>query len=345
MSSLSLEQVTTYLDQLKELGKKHCLYDIHTHATEIIFDEIEYEQISNDLLSSSKTAYKEPKLSPLRLVHPPLNSNQETLNKVSKIGFNRAYQHIGPRVYLDQMSLCGVSKAAILPVSRPDTNFQRLWNLHRAFANENSSLLLGYCVPIEVETSDIKAHLENALDTHPIRILKIHPNLTDISIEETKGKERIESMLDACSALKLPALIHGGCSPILHGHDSAYHAKIDYLKLIPWGNYTSPIIIAHLGAYGCKAESLPTEQLSQLAALLQTHDHLYTDTSGLAYPIVQEAIDRIPSSKIVYGSDFSYYPMWHGLVHLLHAYTNKSGEALDKIKQIAHTNPEQIFNP
>ena len=344
MKQLSVDQVSDYLRELRKLGQTAPLTDLHVHATEVIFDEQIYHQSAPGLYSVEGADYSPPKITNIRLEMPELKANQETLNRISKLAFSRAYQHVGPKVFEDQMSICGISQAVLLPVSRIGLNFERQWQYNQSFTEQSTALKLGYCIPTSVPTSSIYQHLKDVIDRFNIVLLKIHPNLSCIDLDGTAGLERVEAMLEACGALSIPCLIHGGCSPILHKAPQSNHAIMPSLAKVDWSLCRTPVIIAHFGAYGCQPTDIDNKAVKQLNEALDKYENLYTDTSGIPYALLMKAIGQIDPSRIVFGSDAMYVPMWQGLVSLAHALHMQKGAFEEDILRFTYHNAQNILN-
>jgi len=76
MSILSVEQVNDYLSTLRKSVQQQTLIDIHTHATEVLFDELDYGEQHPGLHYVDGTRYEAPMPGKLRLDIPRLKADQ-----------------------------------------------------------------------------------------------------------------------------------------------------------------------------------------------------------------------------------------------------------------------------
>lgn len=146
--------------------------------------------------------------------------------------------------------------------------------------------------------------LKNQKDKYAIVAVKVHPNITEIDLRETAGKDRVECIIEACSWLDMPVIIHGGRSSHLSS-SAAKFAEMGNIKDINL-NARVPVVIAHAGAYGMSSKEVVDEVIPELRELLATNDNLYVDISGLNYESISLLLGSIDVERILLGSDALY---------------------------------------
>jgi hypothetical protein len=341
---LDLETVIRYLDMSKKIGSSCELIDVHAHPFELIYDDIQYNFTpeSAGILSVDGKRYVKP--APTEMVFVP----EEIEKKIPDVrlrqlfaaaSVRRCYSHVGPRVFLDQMSLTGFSRSLLLPVARAENSgisqFERTVPLY----GDCDSLAMAYCVPDEVENDQITSLLSDKLRQHNIRAVKIHPGISHIDSSSSHGIARIESILAACCEFRLPILIHSGRTPLPDGSGASEYGVIENLENVDWRSTDQPVVLSHGGAYGCKTNEVQEHVLPILCKLLERCDNMRIDTSGLGFEIVMALLKRVDQDRILFGSDTLYEAQWVAVVKVLHALTALGVPVEETFIQIASTNP------
>jgi predicted TIM-barrel fold metal-dependent hydrolase len=348
MSFLTGEQVGHYLQQIRELGAASRITDMHVHATEVIRGRKQYVGDPADLLSEPGSPdYQIPRITPLRLIVPDAASRMpaETRNRLSEGMFERSYRHTGNRVMHDQMDLCGVRHALMLPVATAASSIEEQMAILMAMQNASGRILIGYSVPAEVPTASVEAHLRKAVSRFPIVAVKLHPNLSAINLGTDPGKARVEAILESCGKLQLPVIVHGGCSPILGDSPQATFSTIDELSRIDWSVTGSDVIIAHFGVYGCHGHGSQSASFATVNRLLDRYPNLYLDTSGVGPEVMLAALESTDLERLVFGSDALYIPMWQVLVSIVHALRElRVPNGDDMLERIAVQNAAKILD-
>ena len=72
----------------------------------------------------------------------------------------------------------------------------------------------------------IKQKIKELIEQFGIRAMKFHPNVTEVDLNTSYGKERTEAILCACGECGLPLIIHGGRSSILKNTEKRCLKKI-----------------------------------------------------------------------------------------------------------------------
>ena len=346
-SYLPRAQVARHLDLIRELATSVQLTDMHVHATEVIRARQRYIGDAADLLSETNApAYTPAVFGPLRLSVPDAVSRMDpqARNRLSEMMFERTFQHTGVRVIHDQMDLCGISRALLLPVASVAAPINEQMTVLSAMQKASKRLLIGYSIPSEVPADRIREHLRSAASRYMISAVKLHPNLTGIDLDTENGINRVEATLEASGELKLPVIVHGGCSPILGDSPSARYSSVDALARIDWSITDSAVVIAHFGVYGCGGQDAHHLDLKPVNRLLEKHSNVYLDTSGVGPNIIEAVMPQADVDRLVFGSDALYLPMWQVLAAICHSIGDQGHSRLcDALTRMAGRNAETIL--
>lgn len=342
METLSLGEVERYLELAGAVAASRPVVDVHVHATEVIFDEIDYSAAGGDgaLLSAVDRPFRAPRPAPLAIgaASAAAGFDSAARNRASRMYFTRAYEQTGSRVLLAHMDLARVDVAYLLPVARAGTDVERSMELLRATCSGQSRLLPGTCVAASVPPARIADALDDAVERFGARIVKLHPNLSDIDLTRAGGMERVEAILAACRRAALPLLVHGGLSPILGDCPAASHARLDRLERVDWGASGGCVVLAHCGLFGYHGDADAGPALQSLERILARHDNVVVDTSGLEFALLAEVLRRVDHERILFGSDALYFPMWQAVVRLLRALELGGGPIEEPFARIACVN-------
>lgn len=340
---LDVKEIDRYLATAREVSQDLPLIDIHVHPTEILKNKHIYKQVARSplLYSVKGSHYSTPEISRLRIDSSDVkiaNFPLKLRNKLSELVFTNSYNHIGEQVLRDQMTLSGIKYACLLPVPSEVAQQSEQIKFIKTLNKHDSRYIVGYGLENRQNNTGIEQLLSTAKHKHGARIIKIHPNISDINITETKGRAYLEEVLASCGKLSLPIVIHGGISPILGDANNAKYARIDNLAKINWSLSSSTVVLAHFGLYGCNASEISRSEEESIKNIVQKNDNVYVDTSGVGYEIVSKMMSSIPFEKIIFGSDALYMPMWEAMAYLAHA-SNQSGRSVEQtISQVANKN-------
>ncbi|MDJ0793302.1 MAG: amidohydrolase family protein [Woeseiaceae bacterium] len=342
---LSIDEVQRYLSDARRICSGLDIFDIHMHATEVIRDQIEYGPLADGLRSSTNSPeYRSPGLANVRLSSAARQTNPELQLKMSELAFSRSYKHTGPRVMSDQIDLAGVDKAVLLPVAGGNRSIVRQMEIIDECCAEDQRFIAGFSISNGVPSDGIYEVLAQASRVHRIRVLKIHPNLTGIDLSSAQGIARVEAMLRACDRLGLPALLHGGCSPILGDSVASEFSTMKKLQRVDWSLTAFPVVIAHFGVYGCDGNpgSTSLQDVEILREMLDQHEHLYTDTSGVSYDAIEKMLGLVSPERVVFGSDALYVPVFRQLALVMHAFSSQNAPA-DSVRAVLCENASRVL--
>jgi predicted TIM-barrel fold metal-dependent hydrolase len=348
MESLSVSEVQRYLDLAGEIGKSSPIVDVHVHATEVIFRQIQYhsDPAEPEVLHGGDGAFQPPRITALRFGDPSRAAarfDAATRNRVSRMLFTAAYQHTGHRVLLEHMRLACVDVALLLPVAPPDGGVTDQMTLLAALRGDRGPLAIAYSVPNTVPTDEIARDVAQAVAAYGACAVKLHPNLTGIDLRTASGVERAESILAACGLQALPLLVHGGRSPILEDDRASSHAILANLERVDWSGSAAPVVIAHCGCFGCSPGEIAGQAMPALRRILDRHANVSVDISGLTLPVLIEVLRQLDQHRIVFGSDALYFPMWQAVVSLLHALGIAGYPPAESFALIAGRNPRVLL--
>lgn len=343
-------QVKRYIGIIKELKSDFVFYDCHTHPFDVVFDQVDYhtDKTKAGLFSSTGAIYISPKLVKLAIAQngPDIKAagvDQTMQSKISAMLIRRLYRHTGPYVFEKHMGLCGIDKSLLLPVAPSSGSIEnqmlsmdRIYGTHKRFE-------LGTSIPNSIKNADIYRFINETIIKHGIKAVKIHPNITEINIGSSSGKERLDTVLSACGKLGTPLIVHGGKSHILKNPGASEYGTIDNLKQINWGLCKSTVVIAHAGGYSCTLNEMEREIMPHLKKMLRSHDNLMVDIAALDTNVLKRVFQDIESDRILFGSDALYEQQWTSVVKSWHALTQTFSTAEDKFIQMASINPSKTI--
>lgn len=293
---------------IKEVQKAFKTYDMHIHPTEIIYNVLNYQEDAEvkGLFTLGKIKYRSPSLEKLR--HS--EDRQEALHVVKEnprvipMLLRQIYFHTGPKVFGDYFDILGIDKALLLPVA-PELGSldEQMAMSYKMFKDDNRFRMAG-SVPNTVRNEDIESSLREQMKNYDIAAVKIHPNISGVNLGTSKGKERVECIIKASDQLGLPVIIHGGINDVLNNENGRF-AEISNFLDINWKS-SSPVIIAHGGAYGLSISEAVDEIIPALKKLLSLYENLCIDISGLPENIILSFLSFIETERIFFGSDALY---------------------------------------
>ena len=304
----SEERIEKYVEVTREIHNSCTTYDVHIHPFEIFFNPQGYKQDPDlkGLFSLGNIKYSKPTLKSLKNSLSKQERNLPNMHGSRFLQFflRRTYFHTGPFVFRALFDLARIDKGLLLPVARGSSSLEQMDLVFQMYSDDKRFCLAG-SVPNSIRNKDIKSFLKTLIDKYTIVAVKAHPNLTGIDLKELAGKERIEWILDACSSLNLPLIMHAGRSNHLPGEAGRF-AEIENFKNINL-RASIPIIIAHGGAYGMSSNEIREKVIPVLRKLLETNENLCIDISGLQYEAICQLVGNIEIERILFGSDGLYH--------------------------------------
>ncbi len=338
MSKLDNPQVL--LEWARDLGKSYPFLDLHVHPYEVLTGDVSFNpdpQIEG-LFNKGLFKYHPPVLDDINPTQPTPD-NQRALLLAARLTYN----HTGPKVLTDQIDLAGLSGALLLPVARTAGKAEEMLEVSQKMFEKEVRLFPGCALPIDIQPDKLADFFRFARQRNGIRAVKLHHNLTAIDPLTKKGEDLTNATLVAAGELNLPMVVHGGRSPGLEPIECREYGTISRLATVDWSISTAPVILAHAGCYGLThAESIDT--LTILNNLFEKHSNLMSDTSNLEPSILQLVLEKISPTRLVFGSDALYVPIWKAWLRFLQTLQLVSTHPDDDLIHIASLNPARCLS-
>jgi len=337
--------VEHHLDEAREIGSQHLLYDIHVHPFELLLKPIRYRPDPRipGVLTVENSAYRKPSARQIDLaVSTESGGIGSSTDGASSLQALMAYRHTGWQVLADKMTLSGIGACMLLPVpmtlEKVEHDLRRVERLQDADPTR-----LMYAVGVPGDVTDANAFLGNVCSQFSPRAVKIHPNFSAIDLGSTAGRQSMESTLYAASANGLPTIVHGGRSFLPPSNEMVSYACIENLLSVDWSASDMPVVISHAGAFGCSLEEAREIILPGMHELCTRHPHLRVDTAGLSYQVLSEVLKQLGPERILFGSDEMYFPQWQAMATLVHACKSLWGGLAQEFISITHENSAHIL--
>lgn len=344
MSFLSAAEISKYLDHVRELQRSHVFCDVHVHPYEVLLDRFEYMygKPADGILSVDRNEYVPPSCFDLRFDQISAQSqaaSRDYLQRSYLVVLRRLYGHIGAKVFLDQMALCGIGKILLLPVASEHGVFDEKMAGVSSLYDCDGRFFIAGSVPNAVSDENVGRYVSGLKKKFNIKALKCHPVISAMDLASEVGKDRLGSMLAACEENHLPLVLHCGGRSSLWSRDRGGYALLENVRDIDWNVSSEPVVIAHAGMYSCELTEAENEVLPILARMLEKFDNLFVDISGIDIAALSLVLKRIDNARIVFGSDALYHPQWASMVTLLHVLKNVGTDVDRRLIEIASTNP------
>lgn len=346
---LKANEVNRYLDQIKYIKKSHSLIDIHVHPFNLMCNGFTYtKNLQHEgIYSANSSPYTPPTYGQLKISQTPETTiralKPELQRKMAILTARRLYAHTGTKMFTDHMQLSGIDKILLLPVLGPDeSDDYQMETLCSMFGNDDR-FALGYCIPNSVANNEIDNTVRHAVHKYKIKAIKIHPNITELDLASSLGRERVEYIIAAAGKTGLNVVIHGGRSTGIKDHLAATYGIIKNLQQIDWGNTKKAVIIAHAGTYGHDLHQIKEEVFPIMDKLLSRHNNLFVDVSGLEFEVISAVVKYIDINRVFFGSDALYNSQWGAAVKLMHALQKNFRDYEDCFIRICSTNPSSHF--
>jgi predicted TIM-barrel fold metal-dependent hydrolase len=341
---IALEKVREYLDRIASVAAEGPLSDMHVHPFEVMYRDIQYRKNSKipGVFTGGNSPYSPPVIGPLSDRVSSANADStmksELKKKMALLNARRLYTHTGPVVFGDHMAISGTSRMLLLPVCRNGESGFAQMDLMAEMFGDDGRYSFGFCVPSDIPEENVSQVVSEAVDRYKIIALKIHPNISGLDLSEATNIGRVESLLLASRDHRLSVVVHGGLSPDLFQEEFTALATLDNLKRIDWSITDQTVVIAHAGCFGYSAMQADSEVLPELDSLLNRHDHLVVDTSGINADVIELILNRVDLDRILFGSDALYFPTWVSLVRLLSILDKWSSAPEETLYCLAGTN-------
>lgn len=347
MTVLGTEKISRYLSMVGSMKPACRFYDVHVHPYEILFDRFPCrDEVTEQGAWGLDDRCSPPAISELELkgkTDEVIIPGSVSLERIALIRLKSLYGRVGERTFSDSMALCGIDTALLLPVAPPAGEFGNRMDWMRRVFRDASKFRIGGSVSNSWRDEDINRHVSLMEEEYGIKALKCHPVVTGIDLGSSRGKDRIEAMLDACGRHGFPFIIHSGRNIPYWGADRGDCASLDRLKDIDWSISGEPVVIAHGGAYGCRPAEIEKGVLPLLKNILDRHSNTYVDISGIGFEPIRQMLRKIDHGRILFGSDALYEPQWKAVALFLHALEESGGDPEKTFVQVAGINPARAI--
>ena len=221
--------------------------------------------------------------------------------------------HTIPNLLLE-MDLLGIEKAVVLPVHcgwpfNDDMTERYIEAIYRS-GKQDRFILCGSVKPtLEDAVQSVEDYKAKGL-----RGIKMHPNFARFYPNDKSAWP----VYDACDKLNLPVLIHSGRTG--YKEKRTFGMKLyteDYADI---QNFEEPIAaFPSVRFVLCHAGALQNEQALQIA---KNHKNVWLDIHGQGVHRIQAMISELGPERLMYGSDWAFYPGATILARLLIATEN-----------------------
>jgi len=215
---------------------------------------------------------------------------------------------------LSEMDLLGIEKAVMLPIHCGwlfnDDMTERYMAAIEKSGQQDRFILCGSVKPT-LKNAPQKVKEYHALG---LKGIKLHPNMAKFFPNDKAAWP----VYDTCAQLKLPVLIH--CGRTGYKERRTLGMKLyseDYSDI---HNFEEPIAAFPEARFVlCHAGALQNEQAIKIA---KKHKNVWLDIHGQGVDRIQTMIKEVGAERLMYGSDWAFYPEATILVRLLIATEN-----------------------
>jgi len=346
--TINLKDVHRYLSLAKSLKGPRTFYDMHVHPFEIVFTKGAYQKVEQHpgLYSTGSKPFVSPQLKEVIIQDQADKASTSGMLQrpaIFRMKFSALYAHSGPEVFKQQMDLSAIDRVLLLPVAQAEGNIESQMRDMKEFFSGIDGFLIGWSVSNEIKNKDILKEILTAIKNYNICSIKQNLTQCEIDISKAEGKTRLESILDACSRLNLPLILHTGRSPLAGSAELSQFGEIETLETFDWGAYKNPIVFAHSAAYGYSADKIQNYIIPRLKNLFSTFENIFIDISGVDIFGMQYLLAEVPTERILFGSDALYEPQWQRVVKLLYALDNSALKLEESFLKIISYNPEKYI--
>ena len=134
--------------------------------------------------------------------------------------------------------------------------------------------------------------------------IKLHP----AQLFYRANNPRLNDIYEACQERRVPVLFHSGASPVA----PKWQEDLPSIKHFPEPVKNFPELIFIFGHAGI-------EEYQMVIELGKKHDNVYMESSGQPPHRIKEMVDGIGSERVLYGSDWPFYPFEFPLTKALMA--------------------------
>jgi len=183
-----------------------------------------------------------------------------------------------PETIVAMMDAAGIDKAVVFAMS---TTTRRSIEMAQEAMEKFPERLIPYVYALPHYERPVLAEIREAITGLGFRGIKIH------YVECSLAEHIIDPVIRLAGNLDVPCLIDFG-------------GRLADVERLARSFPGTRIIVAHLGQYQCREESL----IDRCLSLAETYPNLYLDASGVVLiHKISEAVQRVGSARVLYGSD------------------------------------------
>ena len=336
-----------YLEIAKNIKNSHTIYDIHAHPFELLYMQDDYRADFDfeGVYSTTGSRFPIPRVKDIVMMQNGKDGKIFKLFSQSDIfrkNLSIVYGHTGPTVFGMQMELSHIDKVLLLPVAPAEGSVDKQMRDMEKMFGRDKRFGFGWSVPNSISNETICSHAKRVSDRFDIKAIKLHPNITEIDLNSKWGKDRVNSILETCSELNLPLIVHAGRSHLAGKPEASTYGDLNNLKRIDWSLSRSTVVFAHAGAYNCEYGEIDNDILPELRKLLSNYNNLMVDVSGLDYKTLLLILKNIDCERVIFGSDALYEPQWLAVVKLLKTMEETMKHFEEAFIRVACINPAQF---
>jgi hypothetical protein len=319
---------------------------MHVHPFEIVFSKGNYQQnpYASGIYSTSLSKFNPPEKSEIvinTVDHKSNSINVKLRPAIFRMKFASMYSHTGPEVFNYQMQLSAIDRALLLPVAPLEGSIDPQMVEMKKFFSSDERFFFAWSVSNDLLTDDIYGAALSAMKLYKIFAIKQNLTQTQINIRSSEGNKRFEAIIDSCTKLDLPLILHSGKSPLVIDEESGNYSTLDVLEKFNWKLANKPVILAHSASYGYSIDEIVTDIIPRLKKLIHKYSNIYIDISGVDVHALKHILEAVPSERILFGSDALYEQQWQRLVKLIYALEQSRLDLDDTLIRILSANPEK----
>ncbi|MCB9373051.1 MAG: amidohydrolase family protein [Microthrixaceae bacterium] len=248
-----------------------------------------------------------------------LASMRLDLSAMSLTGSGMRRTHTAPNLLRDMRDL-GIERSVVLPIDWP-------------VGPQNTDVVLEACAPHPelVPFASVHPHRRDVdawLDRHRAagaRGVKVHPAVQGVAPDHPK----VVHLCGRCGAKGLPVLFH--CGPVgIAGKAADARCQVPRYEQVIAEHPDTTFVLGHSGAL----------QVREALDYAERYPNTWFELASLGLESVREVLDRVPSDRIVYGTD---WPFYHQALTLARVLLATEG-APDLRRAVLHDNAARLLD-
>ncbi len=340
------EAAQAILERVREAAQDQILMDAHVHPFDVLVRDLRYrpDPARAGVFSAYDAAYGAPRCGGVSEDPDAMGAagavSADMAARFFLLNVRRLYAHTGPAVLADHLGLAHVGRCLLLPVAHAADDGQ-LDRMAEIFGDD-PRFLFGYCPPDGLPDEGIADAVDQAVARHDVKVIKLHPGVSEIDVRRAADMARVERVLEASRLHRLGVVIHAGRSPHAAQPAAVDYGTLDRLREVDWSITDRPVVLAHAGAFGYPGPDAEVEVVPRLVALLARHDHLRVDLAGLGVTAMRAVLGHVDLARVLFGSDALYYAPCETMVRLAHALERSGIDVGEGVRAVAGRNPARL---